>query len=404
MPGNRKLQRNGLATDRVEEAMRGLKVEENENGRVSEPVSYPDRPGEPDCLYYLRTGSCGYGTNCRFNHPSHGGQVDGAKNISGLPERDGQPDCEFYLKTGTCKYGPLCKYHHPKDKRPDDAVMNAIGLPMRQDVKPCPYYMRTGLCKYGSVCKFDHPEPALDGNALPVVGPVRGSSGSTVVPKPTYYANSLQVPQTYMPLPLYLSPSQGWNAYMGSVNQVGNVLTSPAANGQLPVSYLPDRPDQPECRHFMNFGSCKYGSECKYHHPREKISQLASGSIGPLGLPLRPGQPICSHYSQYGLCKYGPTCRFDHPLGGYSYAYGQTDPPLASAFPPSTLYPRMVTPLVTISDPKTFGDWIKNGSTTAGDQKNQHANTKSVGDSSDRADSVAQHSNSSSVVIQNGSE
>ena len=31
--------------------------------------SYPMRPDEADCIYYLRTGFCGYGTRCRFNHP-----------------------------------------------------------------------------------------------------------------------------------------------------------------------------------------------------------------------------------------------------------------------------------------------------------------------------------------------
>ncbi|GFZ13715.1 ribosomal protein S21e [Actinidia rufa] len=30
---------------------------------------YPERPGVPDCAYYMRTGSCGYGTKCRYNHP-----------------------------------------------------------------------------------------------------------------------------------------------------------------------------------------------------------------------------------------------------------------------------------------------------------------------------------------------
>lgn len=35
----------------------------------------PDRPGEPDCIFYLRTGSCGYGNNCRFNHPAYASQV-----------------------------------------------------------------------------------------------------------------------------------------------------------------------------------------------------------------------------------------------------------------------------------------------------------------------------------------
>lgn len=56
----------------------------------------------------------------------------------------------------------------------------------------------------------------------------------------------------------------------------------------MSASYLPERPDQPECRYFMERGSCKYGPECKYHHPREKVSQLVSASLGPLGLPLRP--------------------------------------------------------------------------------------------------------------------
>lgn len=30
---------------------------------------YPERPGEQDCAYYMRTGLCGYGRHCHFNHP-----------------------------------------------------------------------------------------------------------------------------------------------------------------------------------------------------------------------------------------------------------------------------------------------------------------------------------------------
>lgn len=30
---------------------------------------YPERPGMPDCAYYMRTGTCGYGSKCRYNHP-----------------------------------------------------------------------------------------------------------------------------------------------------------------------------------------------------------------------------------------------------------------------------------------------------------------------------------------------
>lgn len=46
----------------------------NENG-VAESNPYPDRPGERDCQFYLRTGLCGYGSSCRYNHPTHLPQV-----------------------------------------------------------------------------------------------------------------------------------------------------------------------------------------------------------------------------------------------------------------------------------------------------------------------------------------
>lgn len=31
--------------------------------------SYPERLGVPNCVYYMRTGVCGYGGRCRYNHP-----------------------------------------------------------------------------------------------------------------------------------------------------------------------------------------------------------------------------------------------------------------------------------------------------------------------------------------------
>jgi len=43
-----------------------MKVNED-NMEQSSP--YPDRPGERDCQFFLRTGQCGYGNSCRYNHP-----------------------------------------------------------------------------------------------------------------------------------------------------------------------------------------------------------------------------------------------------------------------------------------------------------------------------------------------
>lgn len=58
------------------EAFWRLKLNDNqEGGGAAQSAAYPDRPGEPNCLYYLRTGLCGYGSNCRYNHPSYASQV-----------------------------------------------------------------------------------------------------------------------------------------------------------------------------------------------------------------------------------------------------------------------------------------------------------------------------------------
>ena len=36
----------------------------------------PERPGEADCGYYLRTGACGFGERCRYNHPRDRGGTE----------------------------------------------------------------------------------------------------------------------------------------------------------------------------------------------------------------------------------------------------------------------------------------------------------------------------------------
>ncbi|PHT52801.1 Zinc finger CCCH domain-containing protein 37 [Capsicum baccatum] len=164
----------------------------------------PIRPGEVDCPFYLKTGSCKYGGTCRYNHPERNaagigpalvaspathwniGMINPAASLLqnfdprltqtmlGLlppvyPQRPGQIECDFYMKTGECKYGERCKFHHPldrsapvvsaKDVQQPNVKLTLAGLPRREGAVHCPYYMKTGMCKYGATCKFDHPPP-----------------------------------------------------------------------------------------------------------------------------------------------------------------------------------------------------------------------------------------------------
>ncbi|KAI8031809.1 hypothetical protein LOK49_LG01G00070 [Camellia lanceoleosa] len=57
-----------------------------------------------------------------------------------FPERPGQPDCQFYMKTGDCKFGAVCRFHHPRERLlpSPDCVLSPIGLPLRPG-EPCAF-------------------------------------------------------------------------------------------------------------------------------------------------------------------------------------------------------------------------------------------------------------------------
>lgn len=124
------------------------------------------------------------------------------------PERPGQPECQHFVKSGFCKYRMKCRYHHPRSRQsaPPPAGLSPIGLPIKpvssypivlhsrlrsgesfqkiwfwpslfyfcsavllQDQPVCTYYGRYGFCKYGPACMFNH--PFNFGPPVPAAGP-----------------------------------------------------------------------------------------------------------------------------------------------------------------------------------------------------------------------------------------
>lgn len=338
------------------------------------PGPYPEREGEADCSFYLRTGLCRFGSTCRFNHPPNRKLALATARMKGeFPERTGQPECQYYLKTGTCKFGATCKFNHPKDKAgiAGRVPLNVLGYPLRPNEPECAYYLRTGQCKFGSTCKFHHPQPSASFRGSSVYPPVQSPttpgqqsypgggltnwplSRASIIPSPRW-----QGPSSYTPmiLPQGVVSVPGWNAYMGQMGSDGQQQTpgnspgygtarqseSPVSasqggyssyrSGSVPVGYyalqrdnvFPERPGQPECQYYMKTGDCKFGAVCRFHHPRERLIPVPDCLLSALGLPLRPGEPLCIFYSRYGICKFGPNCKFDHPMGIFAYNVSPT--------------------------------------------------------------------------------
>ncbi|XP_052182109.1 zinc finger CCCH domain-containing protein 67-like isoform X2 [Diospyros lotus] len=336
-------------------------------GRFRRP-HYPLRPDADDCSYYMRHGTCKFGSNCKFNHPDRRrNQVREKDENSEKPEQSQQTECkvgdlqmqQYYLSTGGCKFGDACRFNHSGGKTPippPAAELNFVGLPIRPGKKECPFYMRNGSCKYGSNCRFNHPDPTtVGGDAHSGYGnggsvSLQGASQSTLSwPSPRALNETGPfVPVMFSPTKNLPSPTPDWNyqapLYAPPERSLPTppafALSSPAETNSfmhhkkhIPVDEFPERPGQPECSYFLKTGDCKYRSGCKFHHPKNRIPKMATCALSDKGLPLRPDQNICSHYSRYGICKFGPACKFDHPINyGHSASSAVSGPDVPSPF------------------------------------------------------------------------
>lgn len=94
---------------------------------VSNPTDrFPQRPDRPDCLYYMRTGYCKFGALCQFHHPRERPipASDCVSNPTDLPsqreniypQRPDRRECVYYMRTGYCGYGEKCRLHHPGER------------------------------------------------------------------------------------------------------------------------------------------------------------------------------------------------------------------------------------------------------------------------------------------------
>ncbi|KAK4568875.1 hypothetical protein RGQ29_004337 [Quercus rubra] len=241
----------------------GEKKGERNGGGKKFQYQFPVRPEAEDCSFYLKTGTCKFGSNCRFNHPvkrKNQATKDKVKEKEELAERPGQLECKYYLRSGGCKFGKACRYNHTRGKTTGSTFLelNFLGLPIRPGEKECPYYMRTGSCKYGANCKFNHPDPTAVaggdpssgfGNGVSVSLGASQSSVTSWSPPRAMNENSPFVPVVLSPTPGVPPQNSDWNGYQ----------------------------EQDICAHYGLYGICKFGPACKFDHPIDPPSSPMTG-------------------------------------------------------------------------------------------------------------------------------
>jgi hypothetical protein len=134
-------------------------------------ASAGSRPGVPLFPVGAATAQAPYtSAPIQYQMGQESAYAPGTSAVGPYPQRPSEPDCSFFMKTGECSFGPSCRFNHPPNRvpsvisRPSSIVAAAVklslaGLPRRESGTPCAYYMKTGACKFGPTCKFDHPTP-----------------------------------------------------------------------------------------------------------------------------------------------------------------------------------------------------------------------------------------------------
>ncbi|XP_051194169.1 uncharacterized protein [Lolium perenne] len=215
----------------------------------------------------------------------HVGSTDGPlckQEHVDYPERPGRPECPFYMRFGDCKFASACKYHHSKDKYPTRGNLEVPSLggeqteyPERPGEPDCPFYMKNRFCKYEAQCRFNHPK-----NSNPTAQSPRNAK--------IYVATNGHRQSARITLEDYMPQQQQY----------------------------PERPGQPDCQYYLQFGKCKFLSACIFHHPgdglpvgRNPSGPAHSDQIG----PAIHDMPDCPFYMKRGKCQFGSACEFRHP-------------------------------------------------------------------------------------------
>ncbi|XVF57895.1 hypothetical protein PTKIN_Ptkin07bG0019400 [Pterospermum kingtungense] len=314
-----------------------------------ENYQYPSKPPYVDCSFFLKTGKCKFGFNCKFNHPVGKGLQDEENNKEWTSRPKGQIECKYYRSTGGCKYGNACRYRHFNDDHvvaPPD--VDSFSLPVEVDIKEkkendgfaeqigqveCKYYLTPGGCKYGKACRYRHsneksryleksqmPPAELNFLGLPIrmmekECPFYMRTGSCAFgtnckfnhPDPTAADGSNN----------FSSDSSGFG-YHSSWNYNGGSNAFPLSSKQMSLNHNSSYPHGTHLNSEWN-GHQKKPSD-PYFPPSthnalrtSDISNLHQEQIQADEFPERPGQPECPYFMKTGYCKYKAACKFHHP-------------------------------------------------------------------------------------------
>eukprot|EP00897_Mesotaenium_endlicherianum_P009560 jgi/Mesen1/8632/ME000050S08043 len=341
------------------------------------PAPLPERLGRSPCTYFLRTGHCGFGSLCKFDHPCRtlatsaeaGLQMFGAPvnllplclhddvGVNGTHHhevRQQQHQRQPQQQQGRHSQARLMPSGNPTfiptatRRGVSEAPMGSAGAPLppatlprsSDAAKAIPFSAAISAAQTvlsyvedATSLRISHPGMPLppQGGAYGTPAPLN-CKGFPLRPKepdcPYYIKNAVC---KFGAMCKFNHPESSSGAGSSGVTMPGEValsrrpseladmwMATPPSSDLHP--HFPLRPGQPACPYYLKTGTCKFGMGCRFHHPLQRTGSLPAVELTHAGLPRREGQLCCPYYMKTGACGYGSGCKFNHPTPGEAAA------------------------------------------------------------------------------------
>ncbi|XP_022740949.1 zinc finger CCCH domain-containing protein 67-like isoform X1 [Durio zibethinus] len=276
-----------------------------------EKDGFKEQTGQIECKYYLTSGGCKYGTACKYSHFKEKSRyLEKSElplpelNFLGLPIRMLEKECPYYMRTGSCGYGASCRFNHP-DPTSAEGSNTFSSDP-------------SGFGGHSSE-NYNGESDALPSSPKPTAA---SSSLNMMSDKHVPYLNHNSSSAHVTHLNSEWNGHEEKTSHPYSSRSIHSAMKtediSKLHQEPIQVDEFPERPGEPECPYFMKTGYCKFKTACKFHHPKIRSSKPTAFILSSAGLPLRPDRKICWNYEKFGVCKYGRSCYFHHPENLFS--------------------------------------------------------------------------------------
>ncbi|XP_064960727.1 zinc finger CCCH domain-containing protein 65-like isoform X12 [Musa acuminata AAA Group] len=337
---------------------------------------FSQRPDAINCAFYMKTGTCKFGLNCRFNHPpkrrhrakpekqSEYVQTIKAAHKGSGSEKMGQTTCKEFGKVGEKEKKVAQKSFRPenaekkqkgtvlkkveqtekkvgekekkvaqKNFKPEDAEKKQKGTILKKveqtEKKAVEKEEQTPSKKMDQekvtlkkqwkvvqkAAREEHEESSL---IMEVQTSCRAAEDKQSFPERIEHEDKkvdiLSLPEEKQTLSGRLE-QQDYKAGTeeGKETTLGKGgLIEHKAAMEKSKETTLEKGGQIECKFYTMPGGCKYGKSCKYVHSQKKMEGNSS-KLNFLGLPIRLGAKECPYYMRTGNCKFSTNCRYHHP-------------------------------------------------------------------------------------------